>query len=102
MDNIIKILEYLKQACLFLFGESNTEHLNYPYLVFFISTASIGLLCILLDFAYYKTTNGKSIFNLSYIGIKGTALMFLFWGVGAGIVGFLSASGTLRNIFRQR
>lgn len=30
-------------------------------------------------------------FNLSYIGFKGTILMFLFWGLGAGIVGFLSS-----------
>lgn len=87
----MKILEYLKQSCLFLFGESNLEHLDYPYLIFLISTASIGLLCVLLDFAYYKTTKGKSIFNLSYIGNKGIILMFLFWGIGAGIVGFLSA-----------
>lgn len=91
METIIKILEYLKQSCLFLFGESTLDNLNYPYLIFLIATSAIGLLCVLLDFAYYKTTDGKSLFNLSYIGWKGTILMFLFWGIGAGIVGFLSA-----------
>ena len=85
-----KVLEYFEQSLLFLFGQSNIEHLNFPYIIFLISTSSIGLLCVFLDYAYYKITNGKSIFNLSYIGIKGTLLMFLFWGVGAGIVGYLS------------
>ena len=87
----MKILEYIKQTGLFLFGEPSLEQLNYPYLIFLISTSSIGLLCVLLDFAYYKVTNGKSIFGLSYIGTKGIILMFLFWGIGAGIVGFLSS-----------
>ncbi len=91
MEERIKIIEYLRQSCLFLFGESNIEQLHFPYLIFLISTSVIGLLCVSLDFAYYKTTNGKSIFNLSYIGWKGTVLMFLFWGIGAGIVGFLAS-----------
>ena len=90
METFVKIGEYLEQSCLFLFGKSNIEHLNFPYLIFLISTSAIGLLCVTLDFAYYKTTNGKSVFNLSYIGWKGTILMFLFWGIGAGIVGFLA------------
>ena len=87
----MKMLEFLKQSCLFLFGDSNAVNLDYPYLVFLFSTTIIGLLCVFADFAIYKTTNGKSIFKLSYIGKQGTLLMFLFWGVGAGIVGFLSA-----------
>lgn len=91
MEIILNICEYLKQSFLFLFGECNLKDLNYPYLVFLISTSLIGLLCVLLDFAYYKTTKGKSIFNLSYIGTKATILMFLFWGIGAGIVGYLSS-----------
>ncbi len=91
MEILMKIIEYLRQSCLFLFGESNIGHLNFPYLIFLISTSIIGLLCVTLDFSYYKTTNGKSIFNLSYIGWKGIVSMFLFWGIGAGIVGFLAS-----------
>lgn len=90
MDTWSKILEYLKQLSLFIFGEPNLDHLNYPSLIFLLSTSVIGLLCVFLDFTYYKTTKGKSIFNLSYIGKKGVFSMFLFWGIGAGIVGFLS------------
>jgi hypothetical protein len=89
----MEVLEYFKLSFLFLFGDFPTEQisdLRYPYLIFLISTASIGLLCVLLDFAYYKTTGGKSLFNLSYIGITSTLLMFLFWGIGSGIIGFLS------------
>lgn len=86
----MKIIEYLKQAGLFLFGEANLDHLNYPYLIFLISTASVGLLCVLLDFAYYKTNKGKSLLNLVYIGTRDTLLIFLFWGIGSGIVGFLA------------
>ena len=91
MTNCEKILEYINQTMLFLFGESDLTHLNFPYLVFFMSTSTIGLLCVLLDFSYYKTSKGKSLFGLSYIGWDGVFLMFLFWGIGAGIVGFLSA-----------
>jgi hypothetical protein len=89
-DHYMELFDYLKQTGLFLFGDSNLNNLNYPYLVFLISTSLIGLLCVLLDFAYYNVTNGKSIFLLSYIGKMGTILMFLFWGIGAGIVGFLA------------
>lgn len=85
------MFEYFRQTCLFIFGEPSIEQLNYPYLVFFISTSAIGLLCVTLDFAYYKTSKGKSIFKLSYIEGKSTFLVFLFWGIGSGIVGFLAS-----------
>jgi len=90
-DMFLNMLEYFRQTCLFIFGEASIEHLNYPYLVFFISTSAIGLLCVTLDFAYYKTSKGKSIFKLSYIEGESTFLVFLFWGIGAGIVGFLAS-----------
>lgn len=93
METVLKMIDYLNYTLLFLFGDVDLQQikqLNFPYLIFLFSTSFIGLLCVLLDFAYYKVTNGNSIFNLSYIGVGPTLLMFLFWGVGSGIVGFLS------------
>lgn len=89
MDYLCSIWEYIRLSLLFLFGEATTDHLQLPYLVFLIATSLVGLLCVLLDFAYYKTTQ-KSLFNLSYIGFLATVWVFLFWGVGSGIVGFIA------------
>lgn len=83
------LIEYLWVSALFLFGKDSHEHLNLPYLVFLISTALVGLFCVALDATNYKITQ-KSLFNLAYIGTKGTLLMFFLWGAGAGIVGYLA------------
>ncbi|MCG8307416.1 MAG: hypothetical protein MI975_08485, partial [Cytophagales bacterium] len=93
MEILSKILDYFSFGFLFLFGDFDPEHiklLRFPYLIFLFSTSFIGLLCVLLDFAYYRVSGGNSIFKLSYIGFWPTVWMFLFWGVGSGIVGYLS------------
>ncbi|WP_281559093.1 hypothetical protein [Thalassomonas sp. RHCl1] len=64
---------------------------EYAILVFSITSSFFGTLVVILDALVVKTLNKNSFLKLSYPGWKGL-LVFLLWGVGAGIGGFLGAA----------
>lgn len=64
---------------------------EYAILVFSITSSFFGMLVVILDALVVKTLNKNSFLKLSYPGWKGF-LVFLLWGVGAGIGGFLGAA----------
>jgi len=85
--NNLVTLNFIEKVLDFLFKGEQID--NTELHIFTVASTMMGLVCITIDFVYYKIS-GKSLFNLSYIGL-GTIWVFLFWGIGAGFVSYIGA-----------
>lgn len=86
-------MEFLDAIFMLAFGaEGEYEGKpKYAILAFAITCSFFGTLVVILDSLVVKTLNKNSFLKLSYTSWKGV-LIFLLWGVGAGIGGLLGAA----------
>lgn len=71
---------------------------EYASLIFVIACGFMGFVMTLLDCVYVSATKRNSFLNLSYATFRSTLLMFVLWGVGAFIGGYI---GTAANIVQM-
>ncbi|MCX9500216.1 hypothetical protein [Vibrio cholerae] len=91
-------METIKLALdLALLGE--TSHQNYTVITFGLASALFGLLIVILDFCTTKSLDKNSYLKLSYTGLKGIGVFFM-WGMGAGIAGMVGAAADIFEISR--
>lgn len=84
MDFIAKVLDF--------FFKGGVEQ----HLIFGAASAVVGVLIVTLDWIYYFIKR-KSFLNLTYDSRR-SILVFLLWGVGAGLVGLI---GGAFNVFQE-
>ncbi len=85
----------------FLFNTSSDFELNseWSLLVFSLASGCIGLAVVTLDFLFVKATNKSSILKLSYSGYR-TLFVFLIWGSGAMLGGYIGGAVGIFEITR--
>jgi hypothetical protein len=84
-------MEFIDKVLDFFFKGGAEQHL-----IFGAASSVVGLLVVTLDYIHYLVKR-KSFLNLSYNG-AGLILVFLLWGLGAGLVGLL---GGVAGIFQE-
>lgn len=86
-------MEFLDSVFILAFGIEGeyTGKPKFAILAFALASSFFGTLVVILDSLIVKTLNKNSFLKLSYPGWRGL-LVFLLWGVGAGIGGFLGAA----------
>lgn len=94
-------MEFIERLGRFLFtpGQADLASVSYGYLIFAAASAFMGLVVVALDFVLF-TLQRKSFLKLTYTG-KRSILLFLLWGLGAGIGGFLGAVAVIFQMSLQ-
>lgn len=69
-------------------------------LVFSTASSLMGLIAVVLDWILFSI-RGRSLFNLTYRKtIRNTLRLWLLWGVGAGIGGYLGSATNIIQLTR--
>ena len=86
-----------------IFGDGTTlstsAHHRSDLLIFAVGCAFMGITVVLLDWIVFSVQK-KSILQLSYTSAWGTTRLFLLWGIGAGLGGFLGSAANILTLSR--
>lgn len=84
---------------LFTPGQGKLDGMSNGYLIFATASAFWGLVVVGIDFLLYKL-KGKSFLTMTYRGF-GTLLIFVLWGIGAGLGGLIGAASVVVQLNLQ-
>jgi hypothetical protein len=90
-ERLLRTTAFWREIFDFLSGDkASLEDYHHKYFYFAVACGFIGLVVVIFDFIFTKVS-GTSLLNLGYLGIGKTVFLIVFWGLGAGIGGYLAA-----------